>query len=423
MELSFIFDEEDLDLPISKKHGEAALIFSNGRFEFYRLAVDGKSFLFKTPAKDSARLNNLLRREYEIASGCSHPHIAEVIAHGEMIPGKTGILMEYIDGRSLTEFLKEDPARKTRERIICELLEAVSYLHKRGVVHNDLKPDNILISRNGDRLKLIDFGLSDTDTYCRLHTPGFTPEYAAPELAENHHSDARSDIYSLGKIIQETVGGKHRNVVRKATAHDPAKRFQNVDMLSDALKRKTSLMLFCVLPAIIIVGCVITILLLNTRKQETEQPVPVSVAESRPMLEPSDSAVSSIVPRESSSDQPENPSSSDMDPAHGEEIMVSSEEAPEAPTNAEIDSYIVEFRKHLKSLTDQAAQEISLCKNASEIYAAADRFMTTANEYYDTFPSELNGVDLSLRLNQEFRKALGEASEIFRQTTDSIITE
>lgn len=413
MELSFIFDDDNLDLPVLKKRGEAVRFFSNNRFDFYRLAIDGKYFLFKTAATNNPRLQTLLRREYEIASGCDHPHIAAVIGHGEMIPGKTGILMEYVDGRPLSDFLKENPLPKTRERLIRELLEAVSYLHKRGIIHNDLKPDNMLVSSSGDHLKLIDFGLSDTEAYYRLHTLGFTPQYAAPELAESRQSDARSDVYSIGKIIGETCGRRHKRIVRKSTDSDPDKRFQNVDLLARALeKRSRPQMVYLLLGLLILIGLGIFFVFIDRPNpavfKEIETPAEISVAEKAEVYEISPQPEPDI--EESKEKNAEN--------QRGEIKQEKSEKQEQKGGPQDIEAHIATFLSHLKMLSDQTADQIRHSTSTQEILRLADKFTKETEQYYESYPSEINGVDISARLEREYRRSLGEASRAFEKATD-----
>ncbi len=142
-----------------------------------------------------------------------------------------GIVMEYIEGRTLDRFLAEKPAAAVRRRIFEELLSVVAYLHKRGIVHNDLKPENILITRNGDSLKLIDLGLSDNDAQ-QLHTPGCTPRYASPELLTGSaEPDVRSDIYLIGHLMQLIFDGQYRRIIRRCLQPKPERRFENMECL------------------------------------------------------------------------------------------------------------------------------------------------------------------------------------------------
>lgn len=103
--------------------------------------------------------------------------------------------------------MTENPTLRERDKVFSQILEAVGYLHKKGITHNDIKPDNILITNNGNNLKLIDFGMSDDDTHFLLKTPGFTAAYAAPELLAQRKTDARSDIYSIGAIMTVLLVG------------------------------------------------------------------------------------------------------------------------------------------------------------------------------------------------------------------------
>ena len=93
----------------------------------------------------------------------------------------------------------------TRKRLLEEILEAVEYLHKKGLLHNDLKTDNILVSTIGNHIKIIDFGYSETGAEYLTRRLGGTAEFSAPEVLEGNTdipSTASSDIFSLGGIIE-----------------------------------------------------------------------------------------------------------------------------------------------------------------------------------------------------------------------------
>lgn len=91
------------------------------------------------------------------------------------------IVIEYIDGLTLDAFLETKPSRQTRRKVIEQLVDALAYIHTKQVVHRDLRPSNILITRNGNNLKIIDFGLSDADDYAILKQSAGTLKYMAPE--------------------------------------------------------------------------------------------------------------------------------------------------------------------------------------------------------------------------------------------------
>ena len=201
----------------------------------YRANKAGKHFLVKTTKDNSQHQLAILRREYELSIGCDHPYIVHIFTFEDNLSVGQGIIMEYIEGRSLVEYLAEKPSRTDRNRIFEQLLSAVSYLHKRGVIHNDLKPENILVTRTDNTLKLIDFGLADNDAQFAMRTLGCTPKYASPELrAQSRDIDARSDIYAIGLLMDDIFEGKYRNIAKRCQNTNPNKRYENISALQRA---------------------------------------------------------------------------------------------------------------------------------------------------------------------------------------------
>lgn len=238
MQNSDLFTTKADSHPVVNGYHDPILLIVTAYASLYRITRSGRYFLIKTTKDNSPQARAMLRREYELSIGCDHPHLVHVYLFEEESPVGPGIVMEYIEGRTLDRFLAENPAPAVRRRIFEELLSVVDYLHKRGIVHNDLKPENILISRNGDRLKLIDFGLSDNDAQL-LRTPGCTPAYASPELLSGAlQPDLRSDIYSIGRLMQLIFAGKHHGIIRRCLQPDRERRFENVERLRQRWRRR-----------------------------------------------------------------------------------------------------------------------------------------------------------------------------------------
>lgn len=238
MQNSDLFTTKADSHPVVNGYHDPILLIVTAYASLYRITRSGRYFLIKTTKDNSPQARAMLRREYELSIGCDHPHLVHVYLFEEESPVGPGIVMEYIEGRTLDHFLAENPAPTVRRRIFEELLSVVDYLHKRGIVHNDLKPENILITRSGDRLKLIDFGLSDNDAQL-LRTPGCTPAYASPELLSGAlQPDLRSDIYSIGRLMQLIFAGKHHGIIRRCLQPDRERRFENVERLRQRWRRR-----------------------------------------------------------------------------------------------------------------------------------------------------------------------------------------
>ena len=206
--------------------------------------------------------SQMLRKELEVVMKLQHPCIPTTIGleHVENI-GEC-IVMEYVDGVTLTEWLSEKHERKVCRRIAMKLVEVVAYIHMNGVVHRDLKPDNILIARNGETVHVIDFGLADTDSHAVLKQPAGTLRYMSPEQATTAVADVRNDIYSLGIIFNKMNLG-YSSIVNKCL-RPIDNRYQNIDALLDDMRlcnRKLRWYAYIILVCIVMVLLVVVIML------------------------------------------------------------------------------------------------------------------------------------------------------------------
>ena len=154
----------------------------------------------------------MLQKEFDIMSQLQHPMIVSVYSLEEVSGLGLCIVMEWIDGITLKEWLQQKEHTQEQHRHVADMmLDALAYVHSRQAQHRDLKPSNILITHNGQYLKLIDFGLSDTDSHAILKADAGTEGYMAPE--------GSSDIYSLGCILREMeLGWLSHWVVRRCLA-------------------------------------------------------------------------------------------------------------------------------------------------------------------------------------------------------------
>lgn len=228
---------------------------SNGSCDMYKAKRYGRWFLLKCLRKELSLqplYQQMMRKEFETGAGLSHPGVMQTVGLEQVaIEGRDPTLclvLEWIEGRTLDSYLTEPTTLAERRRIAIELSEALAYIHSQQVVHRDLKPSNIMITRNGDYVKIIDFGLADTGSHAILKQPAGTMKYMAPEQALLAEADVRNDIYSLGIIMQEMKlgGGKWQKVVQKCIK--PADtRYQQMDkLLSDLHSRRQQHLLWAV---------------------------------------------------------------------------------------------------------------------------------------------------------------------------------
>ena len=157
------------------------------------------------------------RREAQSAASLNHPSIVAVYDTGEDMVGPIPvpyIVMEYVDGRTLRDLLRDD-RRLLPERaleITDGVLRALDYSHRNGIVHRDIKPGNVMLTRAGD-VKVMDFGIaravSDAQaTMTQTAQVIGTAQYLSPEQARGERVDARSDLYSTGCLLYELLTGR-----------------------------------------------------------------------------------------------------------------------------------------------------------------------------------------------------------------------
>src|SRR6266480_5154564 len=150
------------------------------------------------------------RREASSAAGLQHANVVGVYDRGEW-DGTYYIAMEYLEGRSLKQLITERGPLPPPEAIdIAEqILKAARFAHRRGVIHRDIKPHNVIIDEE-DRAKVTDFGIARAGASDMTETGSImgTAQYLSPEQAQGHAVSARSDIYSVGIILYEMLAGR-----------------------------------------------------------------------------------------------------------------------------------------------------------------------------------------------------------------------
>jgi len=151
------------------------------------------------------------RREARAVAQLAHPNIVTVIDRGEQ-DGRQFIVFEYIDGENLKQVVNREGALPVREAVelTIQVARALGFAHERGIVHRDVKPQNVILGEDG-RAKVTDFGIArslDVDGVTQTGTVVGTSDYIAPEQAQGRQVDAQTDVYSLGVVLYELLTGE-----------------------------------------------------------------------------------------------------------------------------------------------------------------------------------------------------------------------
>lgn len=194
---------------------------------------------------------NYFSRERQLLAKLSHPNIARLLDGGAAPSGQPYLVMEYVDGVAIDVYCRE--RRLSAEQVLklfVEACDSVAFAHRQLIVHCDLKPSNLLINQDG-RPMLLDFGIArlldrvgaQANDAAIGSSVAYTPRYASPEQREHGVVSTVSDIFSLGIMLAELLGGaattnaELKAILAKASAIDPAKRYATVDAFAEDIQR------------------------------------------------------------------------------------------------------------------------------------------------------------------------------------------
>lgn len=412
MEENIIFDNGRNSRSLRPEVNEAVLIHLGNDFAFYRVSIEGKDFLLKTPVTDNPQLRQILRREYESSLGYDHPNIIRASFFGEVIPGEEGMLLQFEEGRTLGDFLKENPNLATRRKVMRQLLDVVDYLHRHGVVHNDLCPDNILITYADDSLRLLSFGHSDADAHFLAREAGLSHAYSAPELQTDRRSDERSDIYSLGKLMADIFGRRYSRITRKSTEPLPGDRPQTVNELRKTFRMRNNIVwIGAAIAALLLIGAGIVWIVTANHTGEELAEAEISATAEKTKLDHQRLELDSL----QISYQQLVDSLRHLNIIYKElRDSVDRAQISEERHKQAVEDRIAEFKDEVDLRMKRALQSLKQYRNASDAARFISMFSDDMENFYRGYPKRVDDEDISPAIHDAYQEAMSRTEEFVK---------
>lgn len=219
-------------------------VSASGHTRLFSATKYGKRYMLKCLKEDFRYIpmyQQALTKEFEIGLQLEHDNICRTIGLEQLPDLGITIVMEHIDGETLKNLiLSKKLTAELAHKILSQLMDALEYMHNKQIIHRDLKPSNIMVTYTSQQVKLIDFGLSDSDAFHVLKIPAGTTGYIAPEqLLPGAKSEPMADIYSLGMVAYDmaeaTRDGSLKRIAKICTMRDIHRRPDSIENLRKLL--------------------------------------------------------------------------------------------------------------------------------------------------------------------------------------------
>ena len=220
-----------------------------------------------------------LRKEYEITTQLDHKYIRKALDLTTIQGLGECIVFEYIEGKSLAEHVRVGTlSEKQVKNILAEMCDALYYMHRNQVVHCDLKPENIIVTDGDCKVKIIDIGLPETEYKTNKELLIKEMEFIAPELIKGEDCDARSDIYSIGKIMEfineRNISRQFNSIATHCTQFSKEQRYDNISEVRSAITKGHSVVkIFIITLILCIVGAAAVIYVPKIKDKAEEEKI------------------------------------------------------------------------------------------------------------------------------------------------------
>ena len=209
------------------------VIKSKGIYLYVKATRDGAPVMLKalkSEYKDKSQFQTLLRKEFETVSKLDHANIAKETQLIDDPQYGKAIVVEFVDGRSLNAYLAENHSVEEKLNIIRQIASAIGYANKRNIQHRNLKASNVLIAKQGDEVKIIDFRMPFADD---LHVGYSSMAHVSPEQKDGTVAiDARADVYSLGVLMKQMgLPEDYNGLIEKCCSYNRGDRYMDMDSM------------------------------------------------------------------------------------------------------------------------------------------------------------------------------------------------
>ena len=248
-ENNFSTDYANLRLLHTSRYGNSRVFTAN---------YNGKKVIVKTLKEecvDDAACKASLRQEYETTSMLDNKYVRKALDFVKIEGMGDCIIFEFVEGKSLAEHVRVGTlSEKQVKSILTEVCDGLNFLHRNGIVHGNLNPENIMVSTTDYRVKLIDIGVPETKQDADRELLIKEMEFVAPEIIKGEDYDTRADVYSLGKIMefigQRNITKQFHNAATHCTQFSKEQRFDTISEVRTAITSGQSFVKIIVLAVV-----------------------------------------------------------------------------------------------------------------------------------------------------------------------------
>ena len=269
-ENNFSNDYTNLRLLHTSRYGNSRVFTANN---------NGKKVIVKALKQElanDAACKASLRQEYETTSMLDNKYIRKALDFVQIEGLGDCIIFEYIEGKSLAEHVRVGTlSEKQVKSVLSEVCEALYYLHRNGIVHCNLNPDNIMVTAADCRVKLIDLGIPETKQDADRELLIKEMEFVAPEIIKGEDIDSRADIYSIGKIMEfigeRNISKQFGAVATHCTQFSKEQRFDSISDVRSAITKGHSFVKLIIVAVVLAILAGLAVIYLPMIKANVEK--------------------------------------------------------------------------------------------------------------------------------------------------------